>query len=282
MLKMSVLRESVEMLQEFEDLDERITDNGDREHEYEPNEFTSVAREIGSYRWNNGKVREDPDDGQLGKDIDVLANGSKSPQGSGNYEDAAAVVDKLKADKRFSAAIKHIGRGLPDDKRIDKKPKTPNMYPSKPHVEVPDAPESSAYDPGDVKAVSDYMHKKFPGDWPYRTQDPRPSLKAGLAAGPGTKAWSSAGKTMDQVSSMGGALPGLPRAQRKPIPPPRPGGKLGDLVKQAELARKSSGGSSGSDSGKGHEHAKPGDVHQWKTGPHRMQKDGTWKKVPKS
>jgi hypothetical protein len=190
-------------------------------------------------------------------------------QGSGNYIDAAGVIDKLKKDKRFSSSFKRLGKGLPDDKRSDKKPPSPNMYPqsSKPiAANVPETPEAETYDKADVKKVSDWLNNQFPGKWPFRGQDLRQPLKAGLAAGPGTPEWRHAGKAVDDTK---GAFSDAPRVQRKRVEPPRPGGKLGALLKQADAAR--------DDKERG---AKKGEVRHWKSGDYQKQDDGSWKHLP--
>lgn len=260
---MGIFRESIEILRSS--LSERVVDNGDREHEYDPKDFDSVATYIGGHRMN---TRNDPDsdDAKLGDMVKALRAASKAAAGSGAYDDAAAVLDKLKKDKRFAGKLKHIGKGLPDDKRIDKKPREVADDPApKPHVPVPDREDDRGYyDEDDIKDVIAHLDKEYPGKWPYRGMDPRTPLRQALKDGPGSRSWKNASDAIDHAKDV--PQLGLPKVSRKPA---RPGGKLGAALKQADQAKKPAGDGRG---------AKVGEVHKWANGTYRKTSDG-WEKI---
>lgn len=257
---MGIFRESIKILRNS--LTERVVDG---EHEYDPKEFANAANYIGGHRMD---TRNDPDadDAKLGDAVKALRAASKAAAGSGDYNDAAAVLDKLKKDKRFSGKLKHIGKGLPDDKRADKKPREVADDPKpKPHVPVSDRDDDRGYyDEDDIKDVVAHIDKKYPGKWPFRSQDPRTPLNQALKDGPGSASWKNASEVIDRAKET--PQLGLPKISRKPA---RPGGKLGAVLKQADQTKKPEGDGRG---------AKIGEVHKWASGTYRKTSDG-WEKI---
>ncbi len=265
---MSLFREVLEIFNS--PLSERVVDHGDREHEYDPKEFDDAANYVGGHRMAT-RNDPDPDYDELGAAARVLRDAAKSAAGSGAYDDAAAVLDKLKKDNRFSSKLKHIGKGLPDDKRIDKKPREVSDDPEpKPFKPVADRPDSRGYyDEDDIKDVVAHLDKKYPGKWPFRSMDPRTPLRQALKDGPGSSSWKNASDVIDNAK--GTPQLGLPQVSRKPD---RPGGKLGALLKQADQAKQ----------GQGKEHgrrgAEVGEVRKWADGSYKKTTDG-WVKIKK-
>lgn len=263
---MSLFREVLEIFNS--QLSERVVDHGDREHEYDPKEFATAALYVGDRRMN---TRNDPDadDAKLGAAIKVLRDASKSAAGSGAYDDAATILDDLKKDKRFASKLKHMGKGLPDDKRIDKKPREvaddPAPEPFKPVADQPDS--RGYYDEDDIKDVVAHLDKKYPGKWPFRSMDPRTPLKQALKDGPGSSAWKNASDVIDNAK--GTPQLGLPQVSRKPA---RPGGKLGALLKQADQAKQGQG------KDYGRRGAEVGEVRKWADGSYEKTKSG-WVKI---